>query len=482
MRPCANYDDAVAMKDLRYVFAFTASRPEVAAFYRDVLGLDVDEAKDDAVWFRTAGARLSVHNHDDVQTAEDVREAHAFVVGIGVDDLEAAYKRSERAGAVVGERFESWFFVRDPDGRFLILAPKRHAHRDASCGSARTLVVINGAIASGKNAVSTTLAALVERGGGRAAVIDLDELWFMLDHQTPRSHELVHWLDARRAAAVLTDEFYRSGRDAVVVNGPFFTQAERTGYLAHLRTTVAPLFVTLRVSFEEAWRRAQGDPRRGLSKQREWLKRRHAESERLMAPLFASDLVLDTDGRPPDEIATDIVAALEAPRGSPLQIRFHPESDEPALVTAAAEYQRLWDSQGARIVEQLAAVTGLRFAEGPIDALVVEGVSQSHPLRLRASYDVETKLGTLVHELSHRLIAANRARLRSPLPRSSREEHELIDLFLFDLWNGLFGEAFALRQVEVESRRRRMYREAWIATLAMDRSARQAKLLGVLGQ
>lgn len=74
--------DAVQIKDLRYVFAFTAFRLEVAAFYRDVLGLDVEEAKDDAVWFRTDGARFSVHDDDDVQTAKDVREAHAFVVAI----------------------------------------------------------------------------------------------------------------------------------------------------------------------------------------------------------------------------------------------------------------------------------------------------------------------------------------------------------------------------------------------------------------
>lgn len=112
--------------DLRYLFAFTARRPEVAAFYRDVLGLAAEDAKDDAVWFGTDGARFSVHDDDDRQTALEVRESHAFVMGIGVDDIDAAHERARRAGAVV-ERFASWFFVRDPDGRYIIVSPKRGA-------------------------------------------------------------------------------------------------------------------------------------------------------------------------------------------------------------------------------------------------------------------------------------------------------------------------------------------------------------------
>ncbi len=56
------------MTDLRYLFAFSAARPGVAAFYRDVLGLDVEEAKDDAVWFRTEGRRFALHDDHDRQT------------------------------------------------------------------------------------------------------------------------------------------------------------------------------------------------------------------------------------------------------------------------------------------------------------------------------------------------------------------------------------------------------------------------------
>lgn len=165
-----------------------------------------------------------------------------------------------------------------------------------------------------------------------------------------------------------------------------------------------------------------------------------------------------------------------------MQIRFCPESDQPALVSAAAEYQRLWEAEGERIVEQLAAATGLRFTERAIDARVFEGVSRSDPLRLRASYDQETKLGTLIHELAHRLVQGRRvgSALDANGPDRERENHELIDLFLFDVWTDLYGLGFAQRQVEIESQRRPMYRATWRATLTLSRVARTEKLRAML--
>jgi hypothetical protein len=166
------------------------------------------------------------------------------------------------------------------------------------------------------------------------------------------------------------------------------------------------------------------------------------------------------------------------------EIRFRPEPDEPALVAAAAEYRRLWEAEGERIVAAFGAVTGLAFAEAVVDAAVVGGPSQSNPLRLRGSYDAEAKRGTLIHELAHRLIRANRARLGLPpyRPDRERENHELIDLFLFDVWSDLYGEPFARRRVEAESRWQPFYREAWEATLALDRVGRAARLAALLAR
>lgn len=168
-----------------------------------------------------------------------------------------------------------------------------------------------------------------------------------------------------------------------------------------------------------------------------------------------------------------------------LTIRFTPESEQnPALATAAVSYRRLWERDGARIVARLERLTGPRFAETEIDATVREAPSASHPLRLRASYDHETKAGTLVHELCHRLLSGNRARLGLRPYRRDQEldNHKLINLFLYDAWCDLYGEAFARRQVEVESRRRPLYAKAWAWALELDRARRAAMLRERLGR
>jgi len=153
-----------------------------------------------------------------------------------------------------------------------------------------------------------------------------------------------------------------------------------------------------------------------------------------------------------------------------LRISFRPAAPEPDIVSATAAYQELWDAHGDEIVRQLEARAGLQFAERDLDAQVHEGPSRSHPLTLRASYDRETKLGTLIHELADRLVV-------DALPSArGLESHEVIYLFLFEVWTDLFGRAFAQRQVDVESRRRPLYAAAWRNVHAIDPTARAARL------
>ena len=64
---------------------------------------------------------------------------------------------------------------------------------------------------------------------------------------------------------------------------------------------------------------------------------------------------------------------------------------------------------------------------------------------LRASYPTETKRGTLVHELAHRLAA--------DVPFKG-DHHELIFLFVYDVWVDLWGQPFADDQVRIESLRK----------------------------
>ena len=157
----------------------------------------------------------------------------------------------------------------------------------------------------------------------------------------------------------------------------------------------------------------------------------------------------------------------------PVKITFRPSSLDEDLAAAATEYGSLWAEHGETIARCLEDLTRLRFSDETLDATVYEGPSGSHPLRLRASYDRATKLGTLVHELAHRIIAGH---VRQVGADSTLASHEIIDLFLFDAWTELFGNTFACRQVEIESRRRAVYAQAWRTALELDRQARAQRL------
>lgn len=104
---------------LRHVFIHSDRWSDVAAFYREIVGLTPESEKDDSVWFAPDGARLVVHDRDEEATAPEVGRARGFVVWFGVGDVDAAYARASAAGAVVGRRYDGYFFARDPEGRFI---------------------------------------------------------------------------------------------------------------------------------------------------------------------------------------------------------------------------------------------------------------------------------------------------------------------------------------------------------------------------
>jgi len=149
------------------------------------------------------------------------------------------------------------------------------------------------------------------------------------------------------------------------------------------------------------------------------------------------------------------------------------EAQSPEFSDAANEYREIWKADGDRIVRSLERATGLQVETGPIHVIVYEGVSRSGyrdiPMNMRASYPLDTKRGTLVHELSHRLIG--------DLVPKRFEDHPIIFLFLYDVWVELWGESFADAQVAVESRRRGIYdyEAAWKTALALGPEGRAAR-------
>ena len=167
----------------------------------------------------------------------------------------------------------------------------------------------------------------------------------------------------------------------------------------------------------------------------------------------------------------------QAPASS-LKVNFTASAE--AFGAATEEYRDIWAQEGSRIVAAMERATGLHFEPGPIEVSVYEGTSYSgekggRPMLLRASYQAETKRGTLVHELAHRLAA--------DVPFKG-DHHELIFLFVYDVWVDLWGQEFADGQVKIEGLRKGIvdYDSIWKRTLALPSAERARRLREIIGQ
>jgi hypothetical protein len=138
--------------------------------------------------------------------------------------------------------------------------------------------------------------------------------------------------------------------------------------------------------------------------------------------------------------------------------------------SAARAYRSIWDQDGARILAALEARTCMRFPEPSVAALVGDEVSHSggpeHPMGLRASYDVDVKRATLVHELAHRHLWQLTQRL------DDVDGHRTLYLILDGVWADVWGEDFAAERVRGETSWQASYDYAaawdWARRLTVD--------------
>jgi adenylylsulfate kinase-like enzyme len=171
------------------------------------------------------------------------------------------------------------------------------------------VIVITGPIASGKSTIARELARELERSGGRPAVIDLDLVHDMLVAGGSTSDDAA-WALARRAAATLATTFQEGGVTVVIAEGSFNRPLDRAAFDDHLQPNAETVYVTLRVSFDEALRRAEGDPTRGLSRDRAFLGPYFAAAAEALAATPATDLVIDTEQMTATAAATAIARVL----------------------------------------------------------------------------------------------------------------------------------------------------------------------------
>ena len=121
----------------------------------------------------------------------------------------------------------------------------------------------------------------------------------------------------------------------------------------------------------------------------------------------------------------------------------------PAHESAVRAYRSIWEQDGARIVAALEARTCMRFPEASVAALVGDAASDSggpeHAMSLRASYDLDVKRATLVHELAHRHLWQLASRL------DDLDGHRTLYLILEGVWADVWGEDFAAARVRGEA-------------------------------
>lgn len=163
-----------------------------------------------------------------------------------------------------------------------------------------------------------------------------------------------------------------------------------------------------------------------------------------------------------------------------MKINFYPDRDDINLKNAAVDYAKIWSKDGSKIISTIENVSGLRFREKFINAIIYDDISYSYPLSLDANISLKYKKLTLIHELCHRLLIGNKIKWE----KLNRENtyylisHRPLNLFLYDALTDLYGENIAKENVDHEislwnKKGISPYKIAWDWALGMTREERQ---------
>ena len=155
------------------------------------------------------------------------------------------------------------------------------------------LLVVTGPIASGKSTLARAVAREFVVRGAKAAAVDLDLVYEMLDPAHGPKADAATWRQARRIAARLAAAFLAEGV-GVVVEGEFLTPAQRSDFNDALPDGVEPRFVTLSVSYDLALQRVANDPTRGVSRDPAFLCDHYEAAAQAVREVPRTDLALDT--------------------------------------------------------------------------------------------------------------------------------------------------------------------------------------------
>jgi shikimate kinase len=176
------------------------------------------------------------------------------------------------------------------------------------------MIVITGPVASGKSTLARAVADDLASRGVPTAVIDLDVVHDRLIAAGSVPHATA-WNRARAIAATEANGLRRRDIAVVIAEGSFNTATDRDAFERHLRPAAAPVYVMLRVSYEEALRRARTDPTRGVSRDPGFLEPYFLAHVAALATAPPADLVIDTERASVAEAVTAVTRLVRIGAG-----------------------------------------------------------------------------------------------------------------------------------------------------------------------
>jgi adenylylsulfate kinase-like enzyme len=171
----------------------------------------------------------------------------------------------------------------------------------------RHLILISGAVASGKTTLALSLAGLARMRGIPAASIDIDELVVTVAGPDWSLVTRTDRLFACELAGVLTERLFDRGERLVAIAGSTLSSYEWQHVVSNLSQAPHATYVLLHVSLDEAVRRAQQDST-GPSRNLEIVARVHSDID--WSTVRRPDIEVDTDNVSPDEMAETVWRAV----------------------------------------------------------------------------------------------------------------------------------------------------------------------------
>ena len=145
------------------------------------------------------------------------------------------------------------------------------------------------------------------------------------------------------------------------------------------------------------------------------------------------------------------------------------------------EYALVLEKEGNKIIKSIEENLGLKFNEEEVKIDICEGYQDKGNFsgssikdNMVFRYNNRCKCGTFYHELSHRIITEYDMFEKLKEKFNLKDEHQIIDLFLYDAIEETYGAEAALFRVEYEKTfPESEFKESWDYALSMNKEERK---------